>query len=277
MFNLRYLRFFYDAAITQSVTEASLRNFVSQSALSQGISKLEKSLGAALTTHERKRFELTQEGKVILQYARKIFEEVDLLLDHLEKKKEVLCGSIDLITTNSLARALLPNAILKAKQTYPELAIHFHRGSRQHIKKALDKKEVDLALALMDPLFEEYDHHLLFTGAFRLYTSSSVQKENTTVYVDHLEDPAVEMLKKKLDKKMEFKQLSGWGMVELFVKKGLGWGLLPDVIALYDEKTPLQPLPISISNYALCAFYPRKQIPHRVRSFVDLLCIQPGV
>jgi len=50
------------AARLGSVTEAAKKNYVSQSALSQGIRSLEKDLKVELTTHQENRFVLTDTG-----------------------------------------------------------------------------------------------------------------------------------------------------------------------------------------------------------------------
>lgn len=59
--NLNNLRYFYDAAEAEGISEAARRNFVTQSAVSQGIQKLEMALGISLITHQRNCFKLTAE------------------------------------------------------------------------------------------------------------------------------------------------------------------------------------------------------------------------
>jgi len=60
--NLTYLKFFHDAALSGSVSESAKRNFVTQSAISQAISKLEEDLGVSLCQHKKQKFKLTEAG-----------------------------------------------------------------------------------------------------------------------------------------------------------------------------------------------------------------------
>ncbi len=58
--NLIYLKYFCDAVKHGSVSGSARENFVSQSAISQGIIQLEKSLGKELMTHQANRFKPTR-------------------------------------------------------------------------------------------------------------------------------------------------------------------------------------------------------------------------
>ena len=53
-----YLKYFIDAAESNSVSESAKKNFVTQSCVSQGIKKLEQTLKVDLTMHLRNRFKL---------------------------------------------------------------------------------------------------------------------------------------------------------------------------------------------------------------------------
>lgn len=60
--NLTFLRYFFSAGQAKSISKAAKDNFVSQSAISQAISKLELTLNKQLITHEKNHFQLTQDG-----------------------------------------------------------------------------------------------------------------------------------------------------------------------------------------------------------------------
>lgn len=57
--NSTFLRYFLSAAQFKSISKAAKENFVSQSAISQAINKLETALSKQLITHEQNRFQLT--------------------------------------------------------------------------------------------------------------------------------------------------------------------------------------------------------------------------
>ncbi|WP_232086084.1 LysR family transcriptional regulator [Candidatus Protochlamydia amoebophila] len=57
----------------KSISKAAKENFVSQSAISQAIHKLEITLGKQLITHEKKRFQLKIDGLLLLDKCKQIF------------------------------------------------------------------------------------------------------------------------------------------------------------------------------------------------------------
>ena len=77
-FNLIYLKYFIDAAESNSVSESAKKNFVTQSCVSQGIKKLEQTLKVDLTMHLRNRFKLTEEGKIIFIKGKQVFKSLKI-------------------------------------------------------------------------------------------------------------------------------------------------------------------------------------------------------
>ena len=77
--NLIYLKYFCDAVKHGSITSSAKQNFVSQSAISQGIANLEKLLDVELITHQANRFKPTHEGELIFERAKKVFHTLSEL------------------------------------------------------------------------------------------------------------------------------------------------------------------------------------------------------
>jgi DNA-binding transcriptional LysR family regulator len=59
---------------TQSFTRSGDRLFRTQSAISMQIKRLEQVLGKKLFDRSKRRIELTNEGKILLHYARRVLE-----------------------------------------------------------------------------------------------------------------------------------------------------------------------------------------------------------
>src|SRR5437870_5477091 len=106
--NLTHLKFFYDAVLLNSVSASARENFVSQSAISQGIVKLEHELQVLLTTHQRQTFKLTEQGQVVFEEARRIFTAVDALKERLGALKGEISGDLRFACTNAIAQYFLP-------------------------------------------------------------------------------------------------------------------------------------------------------------------------
>lgn len=269
LFNLTHFKFFHDAARLGSVTEAAKVNHVTQSALSQGIKKLERDLNVELTTHQKNRFQLTDAGQVVLKHAQQMFVTVEEMREELNFLKGEVAGTISFACTNSIARALIPRALLHCKEKYPLLQVKFHRGSVRFIKQQLQQGNVDFGVVLDGEVFDQYEKRKIVDGHFHLYAHPDFKGElGNGIYVDHLDSPEM----KGIDLKV-IEELSGWGMVEEFVKQGLGPGLLPDFMEA-DRTMQKIEAPIPKIPYQICAIRNTKlPYTHNIEVFISVLSL----
>lgn len=274
--NLTYLHYFYDAATHGSVSAAARENFVSQSAISQGISKLEIALQAKLTTHQKQKFRLTEEGSIVFEEAKRLFSAVTGLKDKLSALKGEVSGEIKFACTNSLAQFYLPSAYLKMKKDYPKVELKFHRGNLNYIHEALRNEKVNFALVLDAPEFDGYDRETIAQGCFRLYKNRSLKK-STGLIVDHLENYEVVELrarhKERYGKDIDILDaLSGWALVLTFVQLGHGTGYLPEFIVRGKKDLKEVKLDITPIQYSICMIKLKGSAITRAESaFLDIL------
>ena len=73
------LKVFCDLAETESFTKAAQINNVTQSAVSQQISSLERLFKSLLIERSKKKFRLTREGQVLYDYSKQIIQTYDAL------------------------------------------------------------------------------------------------------------------------------------------------------------------------------------------------------
>ena len=71
--NLTHLKYFLDAVKQGSITASAKINHVSQSAISQGITRLEERFGCHLLAHQPKRFKVTDEGLKLFENSKRFF------------------------------------------------------------------------------------------------------------------------------------------------------------------------------------------------------------
>lgn len=93
--SLNSLKFFYYVATFESVTIASQKLFVTQSAVSKQIKNLEENVGVELFDRTNKSLMLTSEGVLLLNCCKKMFSQLDqcfleIKQKNLEKKQLVL-------------------------------------------------------------------------------------------------------------------------------------------------------------------------------------------
>lgn len=83
--NIESLRLFHNVATLKSISKVAAASHISQSALSQQLSKMEEKLGVKALIRSNKGVELTEEGKIINYYANEILSTYNRLLQDLDK------------------------------------------------------------------------------------------------------------------------------------------------------------------------------------------------
>src|SRR3984885_14229354 len=107
------LKVFCDLAETESFTKAAQINGVTQSAVSQQISALEKTFKSLLIERSKKRFRLTREGQVLYDYSKQVIATFESLHSKLQDLKDIISGTIRVTTIYSIGLHDLPPYIKK--------------------------------------------------------------------------------------------------------------------------------------------------------------------
>ena len=111
--NYHHLRYFREVAREGNLTRAAARLRISQSALSTQIRQLEENLGEPLFSRERKSLELTEAGRLALDYAETIFQTGEELVGQIRhgsgRRRRVLCiGAMATLSRNFQMEFLKP-------------------------------------------------------------------------------------------------------------------------------------------------------------------------
>jgi len=277
--NLVYLKCFYDAALMGSVTESARRNFVSQSAVSQAIAKLEKALGVMLCLHKKQQFKLTEEGEIVFNKAKEIFSSVRRLRDALDLQRERPKMPLHFVTTHSIGLSVLPNTISEFKRAHPEIEMHFQFGGLTQIKGWLKQGIAEFALVIQSPHVAEYQQKNLYTGQFGLYKHKKERRpiEKLGAYIEHKEGMLVPefqlafetMYGKDLSISAE---LNSWEFIARYMDNSHGYGLIPDIITLKGRYPYLQPISEPTLPYTICAVFPKgEQLSYSAETFLESL------
>ena len=126
------LKVFCDLAETESFTKAAQINQITQSAVSQQISSLEKQFKSLLIERSKKKFRLTREGQVLYEYSKQIIQMYDSLQSKLQEIKDIISGTIRIATIYSIGLHDLPPYIKRFLKSYPTVNVHVeYRRSNQ--------------------------------------------------------------------------------------------------------------------------------------------------
>jgi DNA-binding transcriptional LysR family regulator len=140
------LKVFCDLAETESFTKAAQINHVTQSAVSQQISSLERQFRSLLIERSKKKFRLTREGQVLYDYSKQIIQTYDALFSKLQEIKDIVSGTIRVATIYSIGLHDLPPYLKKFLKAYPTVNVHIeYRRSNQVYEDVLGNV-VDLGL-----------------------------------------------------------------------------------------------------------------------------------
>src|SRR4029434_3200001 len=151
------LKVFCDLAETESFTKAAQINHVTQSAVSQQMSSLERQLKSLLIERSKKKFRLTREGQLLYEYSKQIIQTYDSLLSNIQEVKDIVSGTIRVATIYSIGLHDLPPYLKKFLKAYPTVNVHVeYRRSNQVYDDVLGNV-VDLGLVaypVKDPKLE---------------------------------------------------------------------------------------------------------------------------
>jgi len=121
--NLNQLRIFHAVANTENYARAAQQLFLSQPYVYKQMRQLERELGCVLFHRVEKRAVLTEEGRVLFDYASRMLEledEANWAMDALASgvKEQLLLGAGQLI-----ANSLLPSVIVAFERRYPSVHV----------------------------------------------------------------------------------------------------------------------------------------------------------
>ena len=140
------MKVFCDLAETESFTKAAQINGVTQSAVSQQISSLERQFKSLLIERSKKKFRLTREGQVLYDYSKQIIQTYDGLHSKLQEIKDIISGTIRVATIYSIGLHDLPPYIKRFLKDYPTVHVHVEYRRANQVYEDVFSNVVDLGL-----------------------------------------------------------------------------------------------------------------------------------
>jgi DNA-binding transcriptional LysR family regulator len=140
------LKVFCDLAETESFTKAAQINDVTQSAVSQQISSLEKLFKSLLIERSKKKFRLTREGQVLYDYSKQVIATYEALQSKLQEIKDIISGTIRVATIYSIGLHDLPPYLKQFLKAYPTVNVHVEYRRANQVYEDVMGNVVDLGL-----------------------------------------------------------------------------------------------------------------------------------
>jgi DNA-binding transcriptional LysR family regulator len=143
---LESLKVFCDLAETESFTKAAQINGVTQSAVSQQISALERTFKSLLIERSKKKFRLTREGQTLYDYSKQIIQSYESLHSKLQELKDIISGTIRVATIYSIGLHDLPPYIKRFMKNYPTVNVHVEYRRANQVYEDVLSNVVDIGL-----------------------------------------------------------------------------------------------------------------------------------
>lgn len=151
--------------------------FITQPTLSMQVQKLEQELGIKIFDRSKQPVVPTENGIEIIEQARKIIGEKNLLLEKVQNKKSILSGELRIGIIPTLAPYLLPLFVQSITKKYPGVKLIVNEMMTELIVSRLREGRIDVGL-LVTPLQENgISEHVLFYEELMAYVS-----KNNAVY-----------------------------------------------------------------------------------------------
>jgi LysR family carnitine catabolism transcriptional activator len=191
----RDLRAFVALAEQKNFTRAAEQCFLSQSAFSALIQGLETELGARLFARSTRRVELTPEGRVFADSAKRLLAEFTLvqgeLKDHVEKRK----GRVSVAALPSLAAGWLPVVLKEFRATYPGVTTELTDTLSDECLDLLRSGRADFALCAAGVEMAGLEAEPLCTDEFYvvMHCDHPLAQKKTLTAADLLNQPFIHL------------------------------------------------------------------------------------
>ncbi len=191
--NNERLRAFYQAALDRSFHKAAANIFITQSALSQRISKLEQEIEATLFVRDNNGVRLTEAGSILFEYVRDLLYREQEIMNRVTGRRGSDMGVLRVASFSSVLRSVVMPSLRPLIQSAPDVFVEFFSRELRELPAMLESGEADfivsddsvnLANVRAIPLGHEEQVHVRRKGATPLSPPTFLDhdKEDQTTF-----------------------------------------------------------------------------------------------
>ena len=243
---LRQLQLFLEVAKHKSITKAAESMHLSQPALSKSIRALEEELGMMLIIRTNKTSDLTDSGRIVLEYSQKMAAVLNEMKTTLNDITNLSRGQINIGLPPIIGSLFFPRVIAKFHHAFPNIELNITEYGGARVVRSVEEGEFELGVAVLPidehqfdvyPIVEEEmkllvykDHHL----ATRKVVDIKELKDEEFIFY-HEEFALNQIMRNQFiaagfEPKILF-QSSQWDLMTEMVAANLGITILPRSIS----------------------------------------------
>lgn len=144
--DLELYRVFCEVVKYKNISKTAESMYISQSAITQSIQKLENMLGGKVFYRNKNGVELTEEGKSLYEYIKDSIETMSNAENIFSKYINLEKGKIRIGGGNSLIASLIFEPLLKFIKKYPDIDISISSGITDSLMQKLANGELDIVV-----------------------------------------------------------------------------------------------------------------------------------
>jgi len=238
------LSYFIELFSTGHFTKTAQKLRITQSALTQSISKLERKIGASLFYRTKKGCHPTPTGEILFHEACELRERWSALSEKVRQQKTALRGRFRLGCHPSLGIRLLPPFLKKLAAVAPEIEVDLSHDYSRNLTSKVISYELDFCFAVNPVRHPDLVLKKIDDDRIRVWKSKRVTVPVKKIFTDLSPLEVRAMFGKK------FKAYSDWPIVQstslelilAFAGNGVGVGILPEKVATRAREFDLEPL-----------------------------------
>lgn len=246
--DLNQLKTFYTLAQTKNYSKCAQKLFVTQSAVSHAIKKLETSLDVKLVKKIKNRFSLTQEGELLFKTCQTVFFELDNVQEKLNENKD----NNEVIRLGSPVEfgvSILLKNISSFLKNNPKIHVDF--TLKDDLIKSLLDDELDMIIDCKHHVNPELKKISLFREEYAVIASPAYIEEHKISRITDLKNCNVISLDKQLvwwsnfinaiplENRVEFKTITEINHIRGIINatiSSVGIGFVPTYTVLKELK-----------------------------------------
>lgn len=144
--NLNLYKIFYEVALSESISDASKKLFITQSAVSKAIKKLEEDLNTNLFYRNSKGVKLTEKGEELLFYVEEAFNNLVTAERTMTESKTLNKGKISIGVPSQIGSFYIFEDITNFHKKYPNIEITIISKTTTQLLKLLEQHEIDFII-----------------------------------------------------------------------------------------------------------------------------------
>lgn len=144
--NLNNYKIFYEVAASESISDASKKLYLTQSAISKSIKKLESDLNTKLFYRSNKGIKLTEKGKELLFYVEKAFNNLITAERNMIESETLNRGKLSIGVPSQIGSFYIFKEVSIFHKMYPNIEITIISKTTTQLLKLLETHEIDFII-----------------------------------------------------------------------------------------------------------------------------------